>query len=45
MTIRLEHANFQVRDIDGMIRFLRTALPDFRIRGEGKTWPGLASRL
>ena len=40
MTIRLEHANFQVRDIDGMIRFLRTALPDFRIRGEGKTWQG-----
>jgi len=32
MTIRLEHANISVKDIDGMIRFLRTAFPSFRIR-------------
>ena len=35
MTTKLEHANMAVRDIDGMIRFLQTALPDFRIRGGG----------
>jgi catechol 2,3-dioxygenase-like lactoylglutathione lyase family enzyme len=40
MTTRLEHANLAVRDVDGMIRFLRTAFPDFRIRSEGKTWQG-----
>jgi catechol 2,3-dioxygenase-like lactoylglutathione lyase family enzyme len=34
MTARLEHANLCVRDIDGMIRFLRTAFPDFRIRAD-----------
>ena len=33
MTTKLEHANMAVRDIDGMIRFLQTAFPDFRIRG------------
>jgi catechol 2,3-dioxygenase-like lactoylglutathione lyase family enzyme len=32
MTIRLEHANISVKDIDGMIQFLRTAFPSFRIR-------------
>jgi catechol 2,3-dioxygenase-like lactoylglutathione lyase family enzyme len=40
MKIRLEHANLLVRDIDSMIRFLQTAFPDFRVRGEGKTWSG-----
>ena len=40
MATRLEHANLAVRDVDGMIRFLRTAFPDFRIRSEGKTWQG-----
>lgn len=34
MTARLEHANLCVRDIDVMIRFLRTAFPDFRIRAD-----------
>ncbi len=34
--IRIEHANLEVRDVDAMIRFLRTAFPDFRVRGEGK---------
>ncbi len=40
MSIRLEHANLIVRDVDGMIRFLVTAFPEFRIRAEGKTWSG-----
>jgi catechol 2,3-dioxygenase-like lactoylglutathione lyase family enzyme len=34
MTARLEHANLCVRNIDDMIRFLRTAFPDFRIRAD-----------
>jgi catechol 2,3-dioxygenase-like lactoylglutathione lyase family enzyme len=40
MTTRLEHANLAVRDIDEAIRFVRTAFPEFKIRGEGKTWQG-----
>ena len=32
MTAQLEHANLCVLDIDGMIKFLQTALPDFVIR-------------
>jgi len=32
MTVRLEHANISVKDIDGMIRFLQTAFHSFRIR-------------
>ena len=32
MTVRLEHANLCVRDIDVMIKFLLTAFPEFRIR-------------
>ena len=32
MSVRLEHANLQVKDVDGMIDFLRTAFPDFRVR-------------
>lgn len=35
MAVRLEHANLCVRNIDGMIRFLQTAFPEFRVRGEG----------
>jgi catechol 2,3-dioxygenase-like lactoylglutathione lyase family enzyme len=38
--LRLEHANLMVRDLEAMVRFVRTALPEFRIRGEGKTWQG-----
>ncbi|MBI1900271.1 MAG: VOC family protein [Planctomycetia bacterium] len=34
MTVRLEHANLCVRDVDAMIRFLRTAFPDFKIRAD-----------
>jgi catechol 2,3-dioxygenase-like lactoylglutathione lyase family enzyme len=33
--VRLEHANICVRDIGGMILFLQTAFPEFRVRGEG----------
>jgi catechol 2,3-dioxygenase-like lactoylglutathione lyase family enzyme len=32
MTVRLEHANLIVRDIDATIRFLQTAFPEFRVR-------------
>ena len=32
MNTQLEHANLCVSDIDGMINFLQTALPDFIIR-------------
>jgi catechol 2,3-dioxygenase-like lactoylglutathione lyase family enzyme len=43
MPTRLEHANLCVRDVDGMIRFLRTAFPEFRIRhdetdADGDRW-------
>lgn len=34
MSVRLEHANLCVRDIDVVIRFLQTALPEFRIRAD-----------
>ena len=35
MSIRLEHANMVVRDIDATLRFLQTAIPEFRVRREG----------
>ena len=35
MTVRLEHANLFVKDIDATIRFLQTAFPEFRIRFDG----------
>ncbi|HEY1756931.1 MAG TPA: VOC family protein [Bryobacteraceae bacterium] len=40
---RLEHANLCVRDVDGMIRFLVTAFPEFRVRhdateADGSRW-------
>ena len=37
MNPRLEHANLVVRDVNVMIRFIQTALPEFRIRHEGKS--------
>ena len=40
MAVRLEHANLTVFDIDAMIRFLRTAFPEFRVRGEGVSQAG-----
>ena len=35
MACRLEHANISVRDIEALIRFLKTAFSDFQVRGEG----------
>jgi hypothetical protein len=35
MSVKLEHANLCVRDIEAMIHFLQTALPEFRVQGEG----------
>lgn len=40
MTVRLEHANLIVRDIDATIRFLQTAFPEFRMRFDGKDFGG-----
>jgi catechol 2,3-dioxygenase-like lactoylglutathione lyase family enzyme len=34
MTVRLEHANLCVRNIEAMIRFLTTAFPEFRVRAD-----------
>ena len=44
MAVRLEHANLTVRDIEGMIRFLKTAFPEFQVRGEGISRVGQAPR-
>jgi catechol 2,3-dioxygenase-like lactoylglutathione lyase family enzyme len=40
MTVRLDHANVAVRDLEGSIRFLTTAFPGFRVRGSGRSWSG-----
>ena len=40
MAVRLDHANLAVRDLEGAIRFLRTAFPDFRVRGRGPECAG-----
>jgi catechol 2,3-dioxygenase-like lactoylglutathione lyase family enzyme len=40
MEVRLEHANLTVRDVEATIRFLTTAFPEFRMRGEGKNRDG-----
>lgn len=40
MSIRIDHANLNVRDLDAMIQFLRTAFPSFRLRAEGRSWRG-----
>src|SRR5215469_13795179 len=40
MAVRLEHANLTVRDVEETIRFLQTAFPEFRVRGEGKGQDG-----
>jgi catechol 2,3-dioxygenase-like lactoylglutathione lyase family enzyme len=36
MSVRLEHANLSVRNVDAMTQFLRAAFPDFRIRSSGQ---------
>ena len=35
MTARLDHANLVVRDLEGTLRFLQAAFPDFHVRGQG----------
>lgn len=40
MTVRLEHANMVVSNIDEMTRFLRTAFPEFRVRHDSKNLQG-----
>lgn len=40
MAVRLEHANLSVRDMEAIIRFLQTAFPEFRVRGEGMSNDG-----
>lgn len=40
MAVRLEHANLTVRDVEGMIRFLKTAFPESQVRGEGTSQDG-----
>jgi catechol 2,3-dioxygenase-like lactoylglutathione lyase family enzyme len=40
MPIRLDHANVDVRNLEETIRFLTTAFPEFRIRGEGLSLGG-----
>ena len=35
MTIRMEHANMIVRNVDDAVRFLKAAFPEFNIRREG----------
>jgi len=48
MPERLEHANLCVHDIDAVIRFLKTAFPDFKIRRDttdpdGSRWVHVGS--
>ena len=43
MAVRMEHANLTVRDLDGMIRFLQAAFPEFQVRrdvtnNDGSRW-------
>jgi catechol 2,3-dioxygenase-like lactoylglutathione lyase family enzyme len=40
MKCRLEHANITVRSVDEGVRFLTTAFPDFKIRGDGRSDQG-----
>ncbi len=40
MSVRLDHANLVVRDLEGTVGFLQTAFPDFRVRGEGRSPSG-----
>ncbi len=38
--VRFEHANLSVRNADKLVDFIRTALPDFRVRGSGTDGSG-----
>ena len=35
----LEHANLSVHNLESTVEFIQTALPEFKVRGEGK-WKG-----
>ena len=37
MKCRIEHANLTVKSTDEAIRFLTTAFPDFKVRGDGQS--------
>ena len=37
MECRIEHANITVKSIDEGVRFLTTAFPDFKVRGERRS--------
>lgn len=37
MSVQLDHANITVVDIERAIEFLKTALPELRVRGSGET--------
>ena len=39
--VRLEHANVCVHDIDGVVRFLQAAFPEFRVRYDGENENGV----
>jgi hypothetical protein len=41
VTVRLEHANLIVRDIDVTVVFLQIAFPEFRIRFDSKDPRGM----
>lgn len=36
MPAYVEHANLTVRDLEGVVEFLTTALPEFSVRGRGE---------
>jgi len=40
MQSRIEHVNITVRDLERATRFIITALPEFRVRGEDKSGRG-----
>jgi catechol 2,3-dioxygenase-like lactoylglutathione lyase family enzyme len=40
MKPRLEHGNLTVRDVEAMVRFVSTALPELVVRGRGTTGDG-----
>ena len=43
--IRFEHANLVVQDIAGVLEFIQTAFPQWRIRGQGEmNWNGKPRR-
>ena len=44
MAVQLEHANITVQNVDEAIRFVTTAFPDFKIRGEGQVDHGSGPR-